>query len=121
MKKGILDQCLRIAKDRLPHHPKLGWYMHYAFVVQDGRIVEWSYNISDETHILHAEIAASRKARGVMTIRKPFHIINVRLSRFGELRQSAPCPRCAAFLRKLGCQSVWHTTDEGWEKVTCAA
>lgn len=44
-------------------------------------------------------------------------LVNVRVDRNGQLRNSAPCPACKNLLRYVGVSSVYHTTDKnGFQK-----
>jgi hypothetical protein len=141
MKKTLLREALRIAREKLCNHPKLketakrSMFIHYSFVVQDNKIVEYGYNRSEKEppktfgyhdrfggndwYIpgTHSEVDAYRKAKGLMNKNKPFEIINIRLNRQGEIRLSAPCKCCHQLLQEFGCKTFYYTTDVGMSKI----
>ena len=134
MKKTILRDALRIARDKLAGHPQYKFFCHYAFIVQDNKIVEWATNTeleppkhlgyhtrlsqADTAHPkAHAEFNAYKKAKGILDHSKPFECINIRLNKVGEMKMSAPCCCCQTFLDELGCSTVYFSTDNGkWAK-----
>ena len=126
MKKSILTNCLAIARDYIPKHCQFDYFLHYAFVIQNNSIVEWSTNKVGEPPIhmgyhrrigaipkLHAEILAYRKAKGLLN-KQTFEIINVRLNKKGELRLSKPCICCQEILSDLGCKRFWYSWEDGF-------
>lgn len=132
--KQTLTEALRIAKRHLPNHPSQGKsWMHWAFVVVNGKIVEWGTNMRgtvpthygyevkddvDSPALLHAEVVAFRRASKLLGKRlKQFDIINIRLNRRGEPRMAAPCECCYPFLKELGCHKFYFTTEAGWGKL----
>lgn len=133
MKKTILRDALRIAREKLENHPQFDFFPHYAFIVQNNKIVEWATNNDAEppkhlgyhkrlSHLdeappkTHAEFNAWRKAKGILDPTKPFECINIRLNKTGELKLSAPCCCCQDFLDEMGCKAVYFTTEHGWAK-----
>jgi tRNA(Arg) A34 adenosine deaminase TadA len=131
MKNGLIREALRIAREKLPLHPQFAHWPHYCFIIQSNQIVDWGYNTSDEPPIhlgyhaqlggawakTHAEVNAFRAAKGLLNPSKPFESINIRLSRQGHIRESAPCPCCSAFLKNFGCTQCWFTVDIGFAKI----
>lgn len=135
MNKRILRQCLKIAKDYLPKHPEFHCYPMYSFVVQGDKIVEWDTNNNgvpdgplypmyaarvshlDGTPKTHAEVNSYRKAKGLLNRNKDFEVVNIRLTRQGEMRIAAPCSCCYQFLKSLGASKAYFTTSAGWAKM----
>ena len=128
MKARIIEECLRISRRQLFKHPKIKYSgsLHYSFVVQSGKVVEWGMNREgkppsflgfDKHSKLHAEVVAYRKARGLLDKLVPFQLINVRINRSGELRNSYPCPCCLGYLETLNCSEVWFSTNAGMAKM----
>lgn len=131
MKKKILNDVIRLAIKELPTHPEYNHYCHWSFIIQNNKIVEWSTNDNGIPPIhlgynsridcsepkRHAEFNAWRKAKGILIQNKSFECINIRLNRLGEIKFSAPCICCSNFLKALGCNKVYFTTDLGWAKV----
>lgn len=128
MSKKLLQEALRVAlRNNNPRcHPEFYNYIHYTFIVQNGKILEWGTNRQGEPFIkgyshqskIHSETDAFRKARGLLDLREEFDVINIRLSKSGELRISKPCPCCHNFLKVMGCKRAWFTTEIGWAKVS---
>lgn len=124
MKKRLLDEALAIARRTSLKHPERRHYMHWTFIVADGKIIEWATNKVGEPPVhfgyhwrrvapkLHAEYIAFKRARGLLD--GPFDVINVRLNRRGAMRMSAPCEVCGVWLKAVGCRNMWFTTDMGW-------
>ena len=129
MKKQLFSQVYQIAKEKLVVHPQ-SVYVHYSFIIQNNSIVgygvnrdgtppiHWGYkNRKDDPTYnpkLHSEINAYRKVKGILDKRKSFEIINVRLNRHGELRNSKPCSCCYNLLRELGCKKFYYSSDIGF-------
>ena len=132
MNKRILRDCLRHAreKNRPDKHPQWGCFLHYSYIVQDGKIIEMGVNrsihhgavrhlgYSDDSKI-HSEVDAYFKAKGHPDFDKemPFEVVNIRLNRQGDLRMSKPCSCCNNFLKGLGAKDCYFTTDAGWAKM----
>lgn len=126
MTNKILRECLRIAlKKNTPElHPEWGHFHHFSFICQDGKIVEYGTNRSGESPIhgytrrakIHSEVDAFMKAKGILDRNKPFQIINIRLNKQNELRDSHPCPCCDSFIKSMGANKIWFTTRTGWAR-----
>lgn len=130
MKKSLLKQSLQIAVNKLLFHPEYDKYIHYSFIVQGNKIIEWGMNNAKTPPIhhgyqsrmknldfsakTHAEPEAFRKARGLLDLRKPFDMINIRLNKAGELRISKPCVCCYNLLKSLGCHKFYYSCDLGF-------
>lgn len=131
MKNGLIKEALRIAREKLPSHSQFFHWPHYSFIVQGNKLIEWSYNTSNAPKIhfgystqldgglskTHAELNAYRVAKGLLNHQKSFEIINIRLSRQGEIRLSKPCKCCFTFLQAMGCSQCWFSTDVGFAKI----
>lgn len=129
MKRSLLKECLRIAisKNTAELHPEFENYKHYSFVIQNNKLVEWSTNrpgtakdicgFKPKRNKRHAEVEACRRARGLLKKNKSFDIVNIRLSKKGEMRNSAPCKCCKAFLQGLSCKNIYFSTNVGWSKL----
>lgn len=131
MKNSLIRETLRIAREKLPSHPQFFHWPHFAFIIQDNKVIEWSYNTNEEParHLgyhtqleggmakTHAELNAYRAAKGLLNQKKPFEVINIRLSKLGNLRMSAPCKCCFTFLQTMGCSQCWFSTDVGFAKI----
>lgn len=63
---------------------------------------------------IHAEPDAVRRAKISVDFDDTWSIVNIRLSKSGEVKLSAPCPCCSSFLTNMGCKSVTFTTAAGW-------
>jgi len=133
MKKSLIHTALSIAIQKLNLHPEIDKFIHYTFVVQDNKIIEWGRNnkgmpaihygyhdrICDPNYgpKTHSEIDAYKKAKGLLNKSKKFEIINVRLNRNGDLRESKPCQCCYNIMRDLGCNKFYYSCDIGFEKL----
>jgi hypothetical protein len=135
MKKRLLHDAMKLALDYLPKHPEFMFFPHYSFVIQSNKIIEWDTNTGGQppapflamyqsrvSHLegsskRHSELNAYTKAKGILDRDKSFEIINIRLNKHGSMRDSAPCSCCHSFLKMLGCQKVWFTTNAGWAKM----
>lgn len=125
MKKSLIHHALKTAIAHIENHAQYKFYLHYTFIVQNNRIVEWGTNTSQEPkkHFgyhsrvacpkMHAEIEAYKKAKGLLG-KKPFEAINIRLTRSGECRMSKPCKCCHSILRELGCSKFWYSSEIGF-------
>lgn len=129
MKKTLLKECLRIAREKNTpdHHDQWGKFHHFAFVVQNNKIIEWATNKTGEsptvwgyqqTAKIHAEFWAYQKAKGLLDKNKSFELVNLRLNKNNELRMSKPCSCCYNFLKSFGCIKIWFTTDLGFAQLS---
>jgi tRNA(Arg) A34 adenosine deaminase TadA len=132
MKKSLLDSALRIAIKEHPSHPEYSRYAHWSFIIQNNKIIEWATNkkdgvppitmgyhrrINNGLPKLHSEFVAYNKAKGILLKDSKWHVINIRLNKDGLFRSSAPCSCCYNFIKTLGCNKCFFTTDYGWDKV----
>jgi hypothetical protein len=133
MKNTILRDCLRISREKLPNHPQLHCWPHFTFIIQNNSIVEWATNSAgtpdrslgyhtriewgDGSPKLHSELNCYKKAKGLLNKNKPFEAVNLRLSRSGNMRLSAPCSCCYNFLGAMGCRMCIFSTDFGFSKM----
>lgn len=135
MNKRLLNDMMRIAVDYLPRHPQFKYYPVYSFIVQNNAIIEWSTNAAGDpsgplramyearvAHLdgrpkIHAEVRAYNKAKGLLRRDVAFEVANIRLNRTGHMRMAAPCNCCSCFLKSLGGNKVYFTTDYGWAKM----
>lgn len=124
MKRKLLQECLQIARDKMQNHPESECYLHYSFIVQYDKIVGMGVNRAGTPLVgypkygkLHAESDAWFQCKGILEKRDDFSVVNVRLSKAGELKISKPCVCCTRFLEKFGCKEVWFSTDVGFAKL----
>lgn len=133
MKKSLLDAALKIARDTLNKHPEYRHFMHWSFIIQNNKIVDWSTNDSGIPPIhfgyrsrlqnnevaekKHAEFKVFFKCRGLINFDKRWDVINIRLNKTGELRMSKPCVCCYGLLKEFGCSTIYFTTNYGFAKV----
>jgi hypothetical protein len=130
MKKSLLGLSLRISREKLPLHPEIKHFLHYSFIIQNNKIVEWATNNRHHHPIHygynknntdpdfvpkgHSEINAYKRARGLLDKDKPFDIINIRLSKKKEIRLSKPCVGCFDLLKELGCRRFYYSSPIGF-------
>jgi hypothetical protein len=136
MNKSLLRDAFKIAVDYIPKHPEYKCYMHYSFIIQSGKIIEWDTNsncmkfaplyamyasrVADLNNGIpkcHSEPAAYQKAKGLLVRNKSFDLVNIRVNKKGLPRCAAPCVCCMQFLSSLNCRKIWFTTDVGWAKL----
>jgi hypothetical protein len=133
MKRSLLNQALRIAKDKLSTHPELDNFPHYSFIVQAGKIIEWATNGAHEPPIhygyhnrqkddgfkpkYHSETWAYKRARGILEDGS-FEIVNIRLNKKGEIRLARPCKPCYDLLTILGCRRYYYSSEVGFLLLT---
>lgn len=135
MNKRILSDILKVAVDYLPRHPQFQYYPVYSFIIQDNSVIAWSTNAAGDpqgplkrmyearvAHLdgkpkIHAEIRATRLAKGLLNRERSFEVANIRLNRQGVMRTSAPCSCCSHFLHTLNCSQIYFTTNAGWAKL----
>jgi len=126
MKKTLIREALKIAQFELDSHPEFSHYLHWTFIVKDNQLLEWGTNkagavpaflgYNPNTAKQHSEFVAYRRAKGLLK-GEPFGIINVRLSRQGEMKNSQPCEICHNWLSLVGCNRVVFSTPLGWAKL----
>ena len=142
MKKSLLVEAVRVSREKYSSHPQEE-FIHYSFVVQDNQILGYGVNRSADPPIhwgyqrdrtnelpnhrrcqwenyrpkIHAEIDAYRKVKGIMNHNRDFEIINIRLNKKGEIRNSKPCSCCFKLLKELGCSKFWYSFEIGFLKI----
>lgn len=132
LKKSLFHDVLFIARKKIINHREFKHFLHFSFIIQENKVIEWGTNnkrvpekhngyhrrIQDIKYNpkTHSEVDAWKKARGILNKRKNFQIINVRLNRLGELRNSRPCNCCYEILKALGCNSFYFSTILGFQK-----
>lgn len=130
MKKSLLFQALNIAKRELNTHPEYHNYCHWSFVVVKNQIIEWATNHKGIPPIYfgynkrlsegnfaktHSELAAYKRAKGILG-KNNFGIINIRLNRKGDIRNSSPCICCSSFLKEVGCSEIYYSNNNDFHK-----
>lgn len=129
MRKSLLHTATKIALEKFPNHPEFGNFIHYSFVVLDNKILGYGENNAQTPPIhygygkrlincdfkpkTHSEICAYKRTRGLLKNR-PFEMINIRLGRGGDLKNSKPCECCDELLTVLGCKKIYYSTDNGF-------
>ena len=119
--RRVIEEAFRIASQYNPKHSQIKGYRHFSFIVQDDKILDWDTN-SDGPALggykqyqkLHSENAAYFKAKHILNKKRPFDLINIRLSRIGIPRMSCPCDCCSAWLTKMGCRSVYFSIKDSY-------
>ena len=129
MTNKLITTALRIATSSYTTHPQYNHYLHYSFIIQNNKLIEWGTNLAGEPPLhfgyhsgktvpkLHSELVAYRRARGLLNHHEPFEMINIRLTRSGLLKISAPCLTCQSWLKPLGCTNVWFSTEGNFGKM----
>lgn len=129
MRKQIILDCLRVARGQVfnKNHPEYGNYLHWTFIVQDGKVLGFGRNRPGRPYYdnfgytalskIHSEMDCWRKVKGLINSNKSFKCINIRLNKQGELRLSKPCACCVSFLDFVGCHSVIFSTEAGFGKL----
>lgn len=116
------DRCIQIAEKEFDRHNQT--HKHWSFIFQDGLVAHGKNIIGEPTrqhrygyrsnrHGLHSEVTALNKARGLMDIRKPWLVVNVRLGKNGVPTIAAPCQVCFNFMRACGCRQFYYTDPYG--------
>ena len=120
MKKHILIECVRLAKKKKSSHNKKIRHRHFSFIVQNNKILARGVNIPSNPpkehgysryQGIHSEIDVYKKAKGIINHNKFFEVINIRINKRGQLRNSMPCKTCYDFLKYVGCRQVHFSTS----------
>jgi hypothetical protein len=123
MKRKLLTKCFEIALEynNPNNHPQWDCYKHFSFIIQDNKIITWGTNKAGTSWTflgykpyqkIHSEPVAYFRAKNFLQ-KRAFEVVNIRLSKSGELKIAAPCQCCATFLKSLGCTKIWFTTRNG--------
>lgn len=121
MKRKLLNECLETARrlNNPDKHPDWGCYHHFSFIIQDNKIIGFGMNRKGEPikrlgyaewGKIHSEFDVYHQVKGIMKDGN-FTVINFRLSKRGELRDSTPCNCCHKFLKSMGCNEIWFSTS----------
>jgi len=124
MKKSIITEAIRISKLKLDKHPEYDNYPHFSFIVVKNKILGYGTNLpyppkknyGYEARIqggvakLHSEIVAWKRCKSLIQGAN-FEIVNIRLNRNSELRDSCPCSCCMNLLTTLGCSRFYFSTS----------
>jgi len=90
-------------------HPR---FKHGSVVVHRNSIVGRGANAG----WIHAEVSGLIKIENIK--KKCISVFVVRVNCSGEFRNSRPCARCHAYMKKMGVSRVFYSTDRGFEKMT---
>jgi hypothetical protein len=127
MKQRIVQECITDAVSFLSKHSQYtirGSFIHYTFVSIDGEVVGFGTNRSPPNNfpklssypygsMIHSEVDAYFKFAFEIRKSNRFEVLNLRLSRDGQLRNSKPCKCCNHFLKAVGATDVYYSTDAG--------
>lgn len=136
MNKKQIRECVRIASDFHPRHPLFASFAHYSFIFQNNTMLGWginvnaippihfgyaqrmkNYNHEDFLPKIHAELHAYNRVKGLLDPKKAWECLNLRLNKSKEMKISAPCSVCANWMRSLGAETVYFSTDSGIAKL----
>lgn len=130
MKNKIIKECLSLIKEEMKHrvYPKSdGRSKHWTAIVHKRHgIIGWGSN-SKKTHPIaykyghrfdniHSELASYISMdscyKNYEILRKNCYMLNLRMNRFFELRNSLPCPNCQKFIMTTGIKHVYYSTND---------
>lgn len=130
MKKSLFNETLAIARRGIPKHGEYNHFLHFSFVIQSNKIIDWGMNnkripaihngyhnrINDLSYSpkTHSEVDAWKKAKGLLDKKKSFNLINIRLNKKGEIRNSRPCECCFEILKAMGCSKFYYSSSVGF-------
>ena len=103
--KFFHEAMLESVKSR---HPR---FKHGSVVVHRNSIIGRGANIG----FTHAEVYGLINISNIR--KKCISVFVVRVSFSGEFRNSRPCARCHAYMKKIGVSRVFYSTDGGFEKM----
>ena len=125
LNKYMVKHCLNVAREmnNPEDHPEWGCYHHFTFILDGNKILHYATNKKGDPLIyygyptygkIHSEPEAYRGARHYLKDINSFDILNIRLSKFGNLRISKPCEHCSDFLVKRGCKRAYYSVPWGF-------
>lgn len=130
MKKSILTNCLKIAKDELEGHPQYNCFPHWTFIIKNNQIIGKGYNKKHEPNKCfgyhkveeesfrpkwHSELDAIFNCKRYL---EGCEIVNIRLNKLKETRIAMPCKTCFKILCSNNVKRIYFTTNEcGWGKL----
>lgn len=125
MKQELRNDCIEEAISMQVNGRNQENYKHYAFVIQNGRIVSYGCNtrVTHKTiytrvtpdgqtlYSLHAEFVAYQKAKKsrMFNIEESFDMLVLRLNNHLRLMDSKPCRICENFLCHTSCRRVYYS------------
>lgn len=135
----ILDKSYEIAlklfPERYKKHKSKNFY-HFSFIFHRNKLVSVGVNSQDKPNakalyfakrfgikrriefpFIHSEIDSVARLWRKYHIDSSLACVNVRINRFGELKNSKPCDDCSTVLMALGIDEIYYTTDEGFMKL----
>mgnify|MGYP003394809941 CR=1 FL=1 len=135
----ILDKSYELAiklfPDRYKTHKSRNFY-HFSFIFHRNRLLTIGVNSQDKPNAkalffakrfgikrkiefpyIHSEISGICKLWGNYHIDGSVKFVNVRINRFGELKNSKPCDDCSTVLTALGINEIYYSTNEGFIKL----
>lgn len=122
-----LYRCVELSRAMLDK-PN-GNFLHFSFVMQGTRVHAIGFNDVDKSGVrlygkfweyplkgLHSETSAISKLDDLNICRKAT-LVNVRLNKKGQLRNSKPCEICQAVLNFVGLKKIYYSTESGFERL----
>lgn len=125
--KKILQQAINIANERLENHPEYEFngFLHFSFLVYKKKIISVGVNHRGNPPVkfgypdrakVHSEIDAFEKGKGLV-MGDEFSMINIRLNKKGEFRDSYPCETCYRLMKKFGCKRITFSSKNGFSEL----
>lgn len=111
----------------LIHKPR-SHFKHFSFIVKGTKILSIGWNDTDTITKVngrvvhyplrgrHAEAHAIGELNDLNVCRKAT-LVNIRLNRSKELRNSKPCPICLELIKAMGFKRVYHSIDDGFDLI----
>jgi deoxycytidylate deaminase len=115
----MLKECILKSYQKVDLHTEK--FRHFSYLIQGNTMLSKGTNCKiNHTCIYprntyHAEFVAWMRGRKRINIRKPWYMINVRISKDMSLRDSKPCEICESLLSSAGCSKVIYTINKETE------
>jgi deoxycytidylate deaminase len=100
-----LNFGIRIAT-KSPHN-----FRHSSIIIRGGKILSYGHNHNS----IHAEVNALNDVWSNKLLNA--YIINFRINREGELRNSFPCDNCVTYAKNKGIRKIVFSTENGFKEI----
>ncbi len=118
LQKSLVAVATSICSE-LDHHWK-----HVSFIIERTAIIAVGWNQPFKTHpvankfgyrynAIHSELHAILKLEKPVNQLYKYKFVNIRIDKFGKLKQSRPCSKCQDMLRSFGVRQVEFSNAYG--------
>jgi len=95
--------------------------LHFTFIFKNGTLVAFGFNtrtfLTSGKYSKHSEEAAIQKLKALTRNNgmhpRQYSLVNIRITKTGELKNAKPCESCQKIILKTGIKKIYASNDNG--------